>query len=110
MEKQRQNAANKTEDAARQAETKIETSRKTAGMHTTPGGHKCQTREAGATVATEATVKQKVLPPVLSTPIQEGNRPVRGRRQGQRTAAEADGTLRPQVGRTANPEHLWLCG
>jgi hypothetical protein len=68
-----------------------------------------QTPEAGATVTTEATVKQKVLPPVLPTPIQEGIRPVRGRRQGQRTAAEADGILCHPVGRAANPGHLWLC-
>jgi hypothetical protein len=83
-------------------------SRKAAGTNTTLGGHKCQTLDAGVTVATEATVKQKVPPTVLPTPIQEGNCPVRGRRQGQRTEAEADAILRPQVGRTANPGHLWL--
>jgi hypothetical protein len=97
------------EDAVCKAETQIETSRKAAGTNTTMGGHKCQTRKAGAAVSTKATAKQKVLPLVMPTPIQEGNRPVRGRRQGKQTAAEAEGILRPQVGRTSNPGHLWLC-
>jgi hypothetical protein len=86
----------------------IETSRKAAGTNTTTGGNKCQTLESGSAVAIEATVKPKVPPPVLPTPIKEGNHPVRGRRQGQRTAAEADGILRPPVGRTAIHGHLWL--
>jgi hypothetical protein len=77
MQRQKQNVANKAEDADREAETKIETPRTAAGRKTTMDGHKCPTLEAGATVATEATIKQKVPSPVLPTPIQEGNRPVR---------------------------------
>jgi hypothetical protein len=46
MLRQRRNAANKKEDVVRQAETKIEASRKAAGTNTTTGGHKCQTLEA----------------------------------------------------------------
>jgi hypothetical protein len=83
-------------------------SRKAAETNTTTVGHKCQTLEVGATVAIEATVKKKVTPPVRPAPIQEGNRPVRGRRQGHRTEAETDGILRPQFGRTSNQGHLWL--
>jgi hypothetical protein len=53
-------------------------SRKAAGTSKMTVGHKCQTLEVGATVAIEATVKQKLPPPVRPAPIQEGNRPVRG--------------------------------
>jgi hypothetical protein len=72
-------------------------------------GHRCLTLEAEASVAIEATVKHKVPLQVLPTPIQEGNRPVRGRRQGQRTEADVDGILSPLDGRTANHGHIWLC-
>jgi hypothetical protein len=71
-------------------------------------GYSCPTLEAEATVAIETTIKQKVPPPVLPVPIQEGNGPVRGRCQGQRTEAEADGILRPPGGRTANHGHIRL--
>jgi hypothetical protein len=70
--------------------------------------HRCPTLEAEATVTIEATVKQKVPPLVLPTPIQEDNLPVRVRRQGQRTEADADGILRPPGSRTANPGHIRL--
>jgi hypothetical protein len=71
-------------------------------------GHRCPTLEAESTVAIEATGKQKVPPPVLPKPIQEGNRPVRGRHQGQRTEVDADGILYPPGGRTRNQGHIWL--
>jgi hypothetical protein len=72
-------------------------------------GHKCPTLEAEATSGIEETVKQKVPPPVLPAPIQEGKRPVRVRHQGQRTEADKDGIIRPPGGRTTNQGNIWFC-
>jgi hypothetical protein len=70
-------------------------------------GHNCPTLKAEVTAAIEATVKQKVPPPVLPAPTQEGARPIRVQRQGRRTEADADGTLRPPGGRATNQGHIW---
>jgi hypothetical protein len=72
-------------------------------------GHKCPTLEAEATAAIEATVKQKVPPPVPPAPTQEGKRPVRVRHQGRGTEADAEGTLRPPGSRSTNQGHVWIC-
>jgi hypothetical protein len=71
-------------------------------------GHKFPTLEAKATAAIEATVNQKLPPPVPPAPIQESKRPVRVRREGQQTEADDDGILRPPGGRTTNQGHIWV--
>jgi hypothetical protein len=50
-----------------------------------------------------------VPPPVPQMPTQERKNPVRGRRQGRGTKADAEGTILTQSGRAMDQVQVCLC-